>query len=239
MEKFYDYMSEECEQINKILEQNNPMIDLTPEEKRSFEQADKCLYCRSKFNHDKTAHHCHVSGRFLGPACNRCNLQLKFRRSKNKFENKTRYFVPVVCHNTKHYDSHLILKYFRNRNKDMDIHVISSNTEVFISFQIGYLRFLDSNQFMTGSLDGLVKTLGQDGNEKFVHTRRHFPDNEQFLLAIRKGVYPYEHVNSTDKFDEVSLPPKHVSIASLLKATSVIQTTSMQKMCGVNSTFKI
>ena len=33
-------------------------------------------------------------------------------------------------------------------------------------------------------------------------------DINKFVLLLRKGVYPYEHMDSWEKFDETSLPDK-------------------------------
>ena len=33
-------------------------------------------------------------------------------------------------------------------------------------------------------------------------------DLNKFVLLLRKGVYPYEHMESLEKFNEKSLPPK-------------------------------
>ena len=33
-------------------------------------------------------------------------------------------------------------------------------------------------------------------------------DLNKFVLLLRKGVYPYEYMDSWEKFDETSLPPK-------------------------------
>ena len=33
-------------------------------------------------------------------------------------------------------------------------------------------------------------------------------DLNKFVLSLRKGVYPYEHMDSWEKFDETSIPPK-------------------------------
>jgi len=61
------------------------------------------------------------------------------------------------------YDGHLIVKgYERHASLDSDVNVILSNTEKFVAFQIGMLRFLDSFQFLGASLDKLVSTLPAD-----------------------------------------------------------------------------
>jgi len=64
----------------------------------------------------------------------------------------------------KGFDAHLILKgYERNvAQPGSQINVIPSNTEKFIAFQIGKLRFLDRLQFLNASLDSLVNTLPAD-----------------------------------------------------------------------------
>ena len=33
-------------------------------------------------------------------------------------------------------------------------------------------------------------------------------DNNQFILSLRKGVYPYEYMDNWEKFNETSLPEK-------------------------------
>ena len=79
------------------------------------------------------------------------------------------------------------------------------NCEKFLSFSIGNLRFLDSCQFLTASLDSLVSTLLKSGQDKFVHTRRHLGQSD---LLLCKGVFPYEHLQSRANFEETELPPR-------------------------------
>ena len=53
-----------------------------------------------------------------------------------------------------------------------------------------------------------TKTLDEDDLKKnFKHTSRSLED-EKFRLMIRKGVYPYEYMNSWKKFEETGLPLK-------------------------------
>jgi len=84
------------------------------------------------------------------------------------------------------------------------------NGEMYISFQVGNLRFLDSLQFLSTSLENLVDILKDKGSttddyvDKFVHTTKHFGDDR---LVFAKGVCPYSYMTGRNKFAETKLPP--------------------------------
>ena len=40
-------------------------------------------------------------------------------------------------------------------------------------------------------------------------------DSNKFILLLRKGVYPYEYMDSWKKFDETTLPPKEAFYSNL------------------------
>src|SRR3989442_1921856 len=84
-----------------------------------------------------------------------------------------------------------------------------------MSFSLGGFRFVDSLQFFNESLFSLVKVLGKNGVEKFLHTRTCFPDQSQFKLVCQKGVYPYECMTDATKFDETCLPPLEAFFSKL------------------------
>ena len=99
--------------------------------------------------------------------------------------------------------------------------VIAKNTEDYISFSIKVevnkyvdkegnertkemeLRFIDSIKFMSSSLDSLVNNLTRGGHEFWGFENYNCCQRE---LLIRKGIYPYEYMDSWDKFKETSLP---------------------------------
>jgi hypothetical protein len=132
------------------------------------------------------------------------------RRRNDDDENSWNFFVPVIFHNLRSYDSHFIIKHFDRRlvqtgeNKFKNVKIVATSSEKFISFDINYLRFIDSVMFLSASLDTLVKNLRQAGDDKFVHTQRHMGTDKSVLA---KGVYPYEWFDSLEKFKETSLPP--------------------------------
>ena len=74
------------------------------------------------------------------------------------------------------------------------------------------LRFIDSFKFMSSSLDSLTKNLVR-GGKKFLG----FEDYSelQYDLLTRKGVYPYEYVNSWNQFNETQLLPIDVFYSNL------------------------
>ena len=65
------------------------------------------------------------------------------------------------------------------------------------------LRFIDSIKFLSSSLDSLVNNL-VSSNYRFFGFEEH--NKDQHVLLIRKGIYPYEYLDSWDRFEETNLP---------------------------------
>ena len=125
-----------------------------------------------------------------------------------------------MFHNLSGYDAHLFIRELGGYASDME--VIAKNKEDYISVSIKVpvdsyidkngeekdqlieLRFIDSFKFMSSSLDSLTKNLVGSGKKLFG-----FEDYSelQYNLLTRKGVYPYEYINSWDRFEETQLPP--------------------------------
>ena len=160
---------------------------------------DTCCICKEplmkKNYRDCVPDHCHITGKYRGAAHNDCNLKLRL-------DPKTTT-VPVVFHNLRGYDSHLIMQAISR--VEGSISCIPNNMEKYISFSLGQLRFIDSLQFLNASLDSLVSA---NQPESFLITMQYEPDEEKRRLLLRKGVYPYEHMDSWERFQEESLPPQ-------------------------------
>ena len=187
----------------------------TSKDKQQFENATHCHICGSPCDSsDKVRDHCHLSGRFRGAAHNECNLKFKVPK-----------FIPVLFHNLSGYDSHLFIK-----NLGGDISCIPNNEEKYISFTKTIvidrfknkqgkiidvkrdLRFIDSFKFMSTSLAKLASNLSP---EKFFILKKFFPEEKKLDLVLRKGVYPYDYVDSLEKLNEKSLPPKEAFFSRL------------------------
>ena len=87
-----------------------------------------------------------------------------------------------------------------------ELSCIAKNMEKYISFAFGSLKFIDSCAFMAGSLDSPVKATPKESLKKTEQLAEAL--NGPFKLLVKKGVYPYEYMDSFEKFAETSLPPK-------------------------------
>ena len=223
---FLKYLEEDIKMIANIPKR---FIIFNDKEREQFNKETRCWICKGEFddkdkNKKKVKDHCHFTGRYRGAAHNKCNLDY---RKPN--------FTPVVFHNLSGYDSHLFIKNLGFSNGDIDC--IPNNEEKYISFskkiQVGTypkkaldaegdifyeqkpiyhtIRFIDSFKFMATSLDKLVNNLPEDD---FINLSLYY-SGDKFNLLARKGVYPYEYMDSLEKLKEIKLPPKEAFYSRL------------------------
>ena len=201
--KFIACILDEYEYCKKIRRDHfNKSLIMSAEEEKMFQNACSCWICGKLFDlmDEKVRDHCHISCKFRGAAHISCNVNFKISKK-----------VPVVLHNLKGYDGHLIMKELSNF--DVKIDVIPCGLEKYMAFIINrWFVFVDSMQFMNSSLDVLVKKLS-DGDFKCLSGAS--GDDEQLELVKCKGVYPYEWVDSFKKFHWSCLPSKDCSFSSL------------------------
>ena len=120
---------------------------MTRKDNEDFENSAKCWICGNVyFNIDiNVRDHCHITGKYRD-----CNINIKLNHK-----------VPVVFHNLKNYDSHLIMQELRKFN--LKINVIPNVLERYMSFSINNkLSFIGNFQFLNSSLDSLVKNIGKN-----------------------------------------------------------------------------
>ena len=65
---------------------------------------------------------------------------------------------------------------------------------------------------MPTSLDALIRNLDTENCKKL---KKFYPEESQFILLKRKGVFPYDYVVSVDRLEEKSLPPKETFYSKL------------------------
>lgn len=136
-------------------------------------------------------------------------------RDKLELYEERETFIPVVFHNLRGYDGHIVL---RNAAGSTIDHCIPQDGDKFMSFEMDGMRFIDSLCFLTQSLDKLVTNLARDGIGGFDILKRNMRgySDDQVSLLMKKGIYPYEYMDSVARFDETALPPKSAFFSSLM-----------------------
>ena len=140
---------------------------------------------------------------YRGAAHNFCNLQFQFRQGKRAQNSK--FYIPIVFHNLRGYDSHLLMESAVKICKDRKLSVIPNHSEKYLPFYVGNLKFIDSLQFLNESLETSVANLSKENAANFAH---HFPNKEEFKLLLRTDVYPYDLASSPAVFSKTSLSHK-------------------------------
>ena len=206
MQKFVEWLGNDVKEIAKIPPKK--MI-FGKKEAEQYNKETKCWICKGELNNDK------VRG-YRGAAHNSCNL--KYRKPD---------FTPVVFHNLSGYDSHFFIKNLGFTTGSIDC--IPNNEERYISFtkniEVGSyidkegktnpikhkIRFIDSFKFMAASLDSLVNNLPEDA---FNNLKKYYT-GDKLSLVKRKGVYPYEYMDTLERLKETKLPPKEAFYSKL------------------------
>ena len=99
-------------EIRNVYSKSMLMINKTDDEELRHMLSTKCVLCKCQL-HDyddlsrKQADHCHITGKYRGPACKHCNL--------NNLT-LTGIPIPIVFHNFSGYDSKLIMQHVQELN---------------------------------------------------------------------------------------------------------------------------
>ena len=108
------------------------------------------------------------------------------------------------------YDGHIIIKDIATKI-DGRTDLLAQNMENYISFTKYIrgtnvnLRFLDSYRFMQASIDTLATNLTE---KKILEREFSHLNQQQLQLLSRKGVFPYEFLDSWDKLQYPDLPQR-------------------------------
>ena len=193
---------------------NKDMI-LTKDDEINFKNALKCYIFNKKYSEKDICvrGHCHITGNYKGSAQQDCNINCRLTDK-----------IPVIFHNLRGYDSYFIMqtigeiankhtcKNKKGKEKQMDINVIPYNMEKYTAFMLGKnLVFIDSLLFMSSSLDKLVSNLP---NDPFKYTSEKLKKNDKKLKRMKhKGVYPYDYIDSFNRFSEKNYQLKMIFTA--------------------------
>ena len=208
--KFLENMLEEVEYRKRMVKKHfNKNLRMMDEDMDDFNRSNKCYICNENYAEGvkPMKDHCRITGRYLGSAHDACCSKLRMNPDKIR--------VPVIFHNLRGYDNHLIMqqigkiakdKSYVDKNgekKNLKINAIPNNMERYMAFTLGNnLTFIDSFQFMSSSLDKLVSNLRK---EDLKYTSAAFYGYKLDLMS-KKGIYRYDFMDSMEKLEIKKLP---------------------------------
>ena len=138
MKRFCNDLKEHV--IRIINYETKPMVALTEEEKKSYENQQLCHICDKEFYTDnnkemrKVSDHCHYTGKYRGAVHNKNNLNYKIVKE-----------IPVLFHNGSTYDYHFIIKYLA-REFEGNFECLGENTEKYISFTVPFKKVINDKE---------------------------------------------------------------------------------------------
>ena len=153
---------------------------MTEDDEEDFSNNKNCRFCEKNIEPDKVADHCHLTGRYRGPAHSKCNIIVTQDQSN---------FIPFISHNFSNYDCHMFFKKMvEKKNDKVKFDIIPKMNEEYISVIYGYIRFIDSNQFLSSGLDSLVKILVDNIHKTLKNLKKGIVDNDRILDIVNKIV---------------------------------------------------
>ena len=209
LNKLGSMVKEQYENSNMTRQQ----MKISFSQQASFNRCTSCPKCKKAFSQKniKVRDHCHITGEYRGPLCYMCNLRLRLKRN----------ILPVIFHNLKNYDVHLLIKNGLGKMTGWRFSVIAQSTEKFMTLRASVpvgetkkgkkiyfdILFLDSYQFMPQSLASLAQNLESFPLSETL--RQEYPKLNNDLIK-RKGVFPYSYFSNLNKLSETCLPPRSV-----------------------------
>ena len=146
------FVKEVIELENKMavfLKNTKKDIIMVQEDEEDYKNKNICRFCEKEIICDKVRDHCHLTGKYRGPAHNTCNINGKQKDSN---------FIPFAFHNFSNYDSHMFFKKLVDLKKvKVKFKIIPKTNEEYIAVKYGCIRFINSYRFLSESLDKLVK----------------------------------------------------------------------------------
>ena len=149
---------------------------MTEEDNQDFENNNICRYCEKCIETDKVRDHCHLTGKYRGPAHNECNLQVKQKDSN---------FITIGLHKFSNYDCHMFFKTLVDRKKgNVKFEIIPKTDEKHISVRYGCIKFIDTYRFLSSSLDKLVQTLVDNDHKTLKDLKKEVIGDDKILNII-------------------------------------------------------
>ena len=175
-------------------------IIMKEEDDEDYRKNNICRFCEKFIESDKVRDHCHLTGKYRGPAHSKCNINVTQKQSS---------FIPIIFHNFSNYDCHMFFKKLVDKKRDkVDLEIIPKTNEEYISVTYGCIRFIDSYRFLSSSLDSLVKTLVDNSNKTLGDLKKQIVAND-YILNIVTDIGEYNRATKdlkkeySDKINEL------------------------------------
>ena len=246
-ETFLNHLECEVNKINNIFAHPKPLI-MTEQNKTDYENATHCWICEKEIgeskNNPKVRDHCHFTGKYRGAAHKSCNLKLKINPGKTKipvvFHNLKGYdshFIIQKLHTTKGNitcianNAEKYISFSVAQRKFLDsFQFMASSLEKLVQSTIGSASICPKCQKETEetTIDENWLLTAQCTKCKSVRTKQlHKSDlpitvnnaSENAHLIAGKGFYPYEYIDSHERFKETELPPMEAFYSKLTNET--------------------
>ena len=176
--------------VNEVIKLENKMafyfkntkknIIMTQEDEEDYRNNNICRFCEKICECDEVRDHCHLTGKYRGPAHSKCNVNVTHKQSN---------FIPFIFHNFSNYDCHMFFKKLVDKKKDkVDFQMIPETNEEYISVLYDCIRFIDSYRFESSSFDSLVKTVVDNSNKTLKNLKEEIVDKDEILDIVNKIV---------------------------------------------------
>jgi hypothetical protein len=181
-------LEEEESWIGNLFEGNVEMY-LTDQDWQNYNYSQNCYMCEKPFTYVvKCRDHCHYTGKYLGAACQSCNLRRKRPRKLN-----------IFLHNGSKYDFHFIVKAINNKTGIRKINILPYNGENFRTVSFNHFMFVDSMSFLQNSLAKLSDDLANTNNNYEILRQTELVKSEgrfspiKYNAVLGKSFFPYEY----------------------------------------------
>ena len=155
-------------------------IVMTDKDEEDYRNDNVCRFCEKFIKTDKVKDHCHLTGKYRGPAHSKCNINVTQKQNN---------FIPFIFHNFSNYDCHMFCKTLVDKKKDkVDFEIITKTSDEYISVTYGCIRFIDSYRFLSSGLDNLVITLVDNSNKKLRNLKKETVAIDEILDIVNKIV---------------------------------------------------
>lgn len=230
--EFLDHLEKIAQSNFQLLGDTYQKIIMTNIDRRNHSKAKQCAFCSVEFDYDdknkrKCADHDHLNGHYIQALCGKCNrlrrqsryrLPVLFHNLKGYDAHHLMRYGLIKRKNWKisplyqsgsnciavNVDIPISDLSFTSESDEEDMEKGGDQTKK-NARKTYRIAFIDSLQFLKGSLENQAKNLEE--TPYTVSMLRRYYNLEGETATLTKGVFPYNFLTSMNKLEEKSLPP--------------------------------